>query len=164
MLIIMGCAGAAAAVAVLAVSGRSDQRSAAAGAVLPRASCGSATTHRVDNLTTIIAADPGALSCFETAARSCGSASLRVVEMGVDAGYMHVFIIERSGIAERGGAPCLVTELSQGYSARFGESADQVSSLTCRMTAATGAGVGLRCGGRDVVIPAVVGGAAKSGA
>jgi hypothetical protein len=114
-------------------------------------------THRVDNDTTIIAADPGALTCFDTAARGCRPASIRVVEMGVDTGTTYVFGIES------GSAACAVAELTQSYSANFGGSTSQVSSLTCRRTAVTGRGVTLTCSGQNVLIPATVTGETKTG-
>ena len=117
---------------------------------LPKASCGVATTHRLDGDTTILAADPGALTCFETAARACRSASIQVGETGVDAGTAYVFTIDS------GGAPCHGTEQSQDRSANFGGSTGRVHSVSCSRIAVTSRGVTLSCGGRDVLIPATV--------
>jgi hypothetical protein len=125
---------------------------------LPKASCGFARTHRIDADTEIIIADAGALKCFDTAARSCGSASILVNEMGADAGTTYVFEIEP------GGATCHVIELSQDYSANFGGSTGQVNSVACSGISVTGRGVMLTCGGRDLQIPAVVSGELKAGA
>ena len=146
VLIVIGCVVAVAIVAVAVESWRSSQQAGA----LPKASCGSATTHRADNHTVIITADPGALTCFDAAAHSCRPASIQLVEMGVDAGTTYVFRIEH------GSATCLVTELSQGYSANFGGHTGQVDTATCHMTVATGTGVTLACSGGDVLIPAFI--------
>jgi len=62
---------------------------------LPKASCGSAATHRVDGDTQVLAADPGALTCFGAAARGCRLASIEVNEIGVDTGTTYVFVIGR---------------------------------------------------------------------
>lgn len=118
--------------------------------VLPKASCGSATTHRLDGDTTVLAADPGALACFATAARACRPASIQVVEMGVDAGTTHVFTIDS------GGAACRGSEHSQDHSANFGGSVGQVNSVSCTRIVVTGRGVTLSCGGQDVLIPTSV--------
>jgi hypothetical protein len=117
---------------------------------LPRASCGSATTHFLTSDTQVLSAKVGALTCFVRAARECRSASIGVTEMGVDTGTDYVFIIEP------GKAPCQVAEDSQGYSANFGGSQTAVSTVPCRRSAVTSSGVMLRCGGRDVLIPAKV--------
>ncbi len=71
-----------------------------------------------------------------------------MTELGVDTGTDYVFIIEP------GKASCQVTEQRQDYSANFGGSHDAVSTVPCRRTAMTRSGVGLSCGGRDVLIPA----------
>ena len=104
---------------------------------------GSGTSH-----TQLLGADPGALTCFVRAARECRPASLGVTELGVDTGTEYVFIIEP------GKASCQVTEQRQDYSANFGGSQGAVSTVPCRRTAVTRGGVALRCGGRDVLIPA----------
>ena len=117
---------------------------------LPKPSCGSAGTHRVDGDTQVFAADPGALTCFGVAARGCRLASIEVHEMGVDTGTTYVFLIERGGTA------CQVTELAQYYSANFGGSAGPVNAMACRRTAVTGQGVMLSCGGQHVLIPSAV--------
>jgi len=117
-------------------------------AALPRARCGSAATHFLTSHTQLLRADPGALTCFVTAARECRSASLGVTELGVDTGTDYVFIIEP------GSTSCQVTEQRQDYSANFGGSQDAVSTVPCRRTAVTRSGVALSCGGRDVLIPA----------
>ena len=119
-------------------------------AVLPRASCGSASTHFLSSDTQLLGADPGSLTCFVRAARNCRSASLAVTAMGVDTGTDYVFIIEP------GRTSCPVTEQSQDYSANFGGSQGPVSTVACRRTAVTRSGVALSCGGRDVLIPARV--------
>ena len=117
-------------------------------AALPRASCGSAATHFLTSHTQLLRADPGALTCFVTAARECRSASLGVTELGVDTGTDYLFIIEPRKTS------CQVTEQRQDYSANFGGSHDAVSTVPCRRTAVTPSGVALSCGGRDVLIPA----------
>jgi hypothetical protein len=119
-------------------------------AALQRASCGSAVTHFLTNHTQILGADSGALTCFVKAARECRRAGLHVTEMGVDTGTDHVFIIEP------GKASCRITEQSQAYSANFGGSQGAVHTAQCHRIAVTRSGVALRCGGRDVVIPAKV--------
>jgi len=119
-------------------------------ATLPRASCGSATTHFLTGHPRVLSADPGALTCFVRAVRHCETASLGVTEMGVDTGTDYVFAIKP------GTTPCQITELSQDYSANFGGSQSAVSTVPCRRTAVTSSGVALRCGGRDVLIPAKV--------
>lgn len=116
---------------------------------LPKASCGSAVTFDVDGETRITTAQPGALTCFDTAARGCGSASIQVAERGVDARTTYVFSIEP------GGAACQAVELSQHYSAISNHSG-RISSLTCHNLAATSAGVTFTCGGQAVLIPASV--------
>ena len=68
--------------------------------------------------------------------------------MGVDTGTDHVFSIEP------GRTPCQVTETSEAYSANFGGSHSAVSTTRCRLTAVTGTGVELNCGGGDEQIPA----------
>jgi hypothetical protein len=119
-------------------------------AALARPSCGSASTHFLTSHTQLLRADPGALTCFIRAARECRPASLGVTETGVDTGTDYVFIIEP------GTAPCQVTEQRQDYSANFGGSQGAVSTVPCRQTAVTPSGVALRCGSRDLLIPAKV--------
>jgi hypothetical protein len=119
-------------------------------AALPHASCGSAITHSLIGDTHLLHADPGALTCFVRAARECMTASLRVTEMGVDTGTEYVFAIKS------GKTSCQFTELRQHYSANFGGSQSAVSTVSCRRTAVTLSGVALRCGGKDVLIPAKV--------
>jgi len=119
-------------------------------ASLPRPSCGSALTHFLNGHTRFLTADPGALSCFVTAAKQCRSASLGVTDMGVDTGIRYVFTIEP------GRAACHVIEESRAYSANFGGSQGALSSVRCHRTAATNAGVMLSCRGQEVLIPAQV--------
>ena len=126
--------------------------------VLPKASCGSAATHRVDGDTQLLAADPGALTCFGAAARGCRPASIEVHEIGVDTGTTYVFAIGRGGTA------CQVTELSQYYSANFGGSTGPVTAMACRRTAVTGRGVTLACAGQNVLIPSAVSASPPAGA
>lgn len=140
------CAVIVAAVGAAAVAWRISQHAAG----LPHASCGSASTHFLTSDTQFLSADPGALTCFVRAARECRPASLGVNEMGVDTGTDYVFTVEP------GGTSCQVTELRQDYSANFGGSQGAVSTVPCRRTAVTGKGIGLSCGGQDVLIPAKV--------
>jgi hypothetical protein len=121
------------------------------GPELPTASCGSAATFRIDGETRILTAGPHTLDCFEAAARACTSASIEVVERGVDTGTNHVFTIEPGGTA------CQVVELSQYYSANFGGSTGPVDSATCVGVAVTSRGVTFSCGGQEVLIPAAIG-------
>ena len=157
------CAVIAGVVGVLAALWRTGQHTTGRYAtgqhvtVLPKASCGSAVTHRVDGGTQVLTADPGALTCFAAAARGCRPASVEVVEMGVDTGTTYVFVIERDGAA------CQVTELAQDYSANFGGSTGPVNAVTCLRTAVTGRGVTLTCGGQDVLIPSAVSGRLPAG-
>lgn len=120
------------------------QASASWHPALPRASCGVA-----DFLGPFISEYPSAaLGCFSAAARLCKAASIGATVSYVDTGTDYVFTIEP------GGAPCAVMELSQDYSANFGGSTGPVISTPCRVTAVTGRGVDLDCGGQDVLIPA----------
>ncbi len=135
-----------AAAAALAVSWWGSRPPAA----LPHASCGSATTHGAGAGTQLLGADPGALTCFGTAARGCRAASLGVHEMGVDTGTNYVFTIAP------GGTSCQVTELRQDYSANFGGSVGPVTTVPCRRASLTTRGVLLKCGGQAVLIPAKV--------
>jgi hypothetical protein len=127
-------------------------RPATKAATLPRASCGRAVTHLLDSSTQSLRADPGALSCFSTAARRCSPASIAVTEMGVDAGTTYLFTIEPSG------TPCQVSELSQGYGWSGGYRSGPVVSMPCHLAAVTGTGVMLSCGRDNVLIPASVNG------
>jgi hypothetical protein len=117
---------------------------------LPKASCGSASTHFLNRHTQMLGSDSGSLACFMKAARICASASLRVTEMGVDTGTEYVFSIEP------GGSSCHVTEWRQYYSANFGGSQSEVAAGPCRRTTVTPKAVLLTCSGRDVLIPATV--------
>jgi hypothetical protein len=67
-------------------------------------------------------------------------------------GTGHVFIIER------GGAPCLVTGLTQdsGYPASLGGTPGPVFSTPCRVGSVTGSGVTIVCGDEYTLIPAKV--------
>lgn len=130
----------------LAVNRHSSPHSAAP----PHASCGSAMTHSLDGATQILSADPGALTCFSTAARECRPASIDVYEMGVDTGTHHVFTIDHAGTT------CQVNEASQGVSFNGGGTAGPVSTTACDRTAVTDRGVALVCGGQDVLIPLTV--------
>lgn len=140
-------AGASAAVmlAVAAAGCSSDGPTA-----LPRATCGSATTHFLDAATRVLSADKGSLGCFETAARNCRAASLAVTEMGTDTGTDYVFTVRP------GGPGCPVTELSQGYGENFGGSRGTISTAGCRVAGVTAAGVRLTCAGHSVLVPAQV--------
>jgi hypothetical protein len=122
-------------------------------ATLPRVSCGSAVTQTVSHGSNVVqrySAAPGALACFNRAARECRAASIAVSENEVDTGTTYVFVIEP------GGVPCRVTELMQAYSASNGGSDGPVGSAPCRRTAVTASGVTLNCGGPDILIPAKV--------
>lgn len=117
---------------------------------LPHASCGETVTHQLYSGTQSLSADPGALRCFGAAARACRTASIEVVEMGVDSGTDHVFTIGPDGAA------CQAAEWSQDYSANFGGSTGPVTSTSCRLSAVTSRGVTLNCGASDVLVPATV--------
>jgi len=117
---------------------------------LPRATCGTASTHFLTGNTQMLSADRGALTCFLKAARECKHASLGVTEMGVDTGTEYVFAITP------GTPACQVTEQRQDYSANFGGSQSAISTVQCRTTAVTRTGVALSCRGRNVLIPANV--------
>jgi len=123
---------------------------AGAGA-LPKASCGSALTHGLNSRTQLLRSDPGALSCFRTAAKACKTAGLAVTEMGVDTGTSDVIIVEPSG------ADCRVTLWQQGYSANGGGSKSKVSATPCHLGTVTNADVRLSCAGENLLIPAKVG-------
>lgn len=117
---------------------------------LPQPTCGSAVTHGLDSSTQLLSADPGALACFHAAARSCKAASIKVMDMGVDAGTDYVFVIKS------GGHPCQVTEFSQ-FSIFTGEvHRNPVTITQCRATAVTARGVALSCSGQQILIPASV--------
>jgi hypothetical protein len=117
---------------------------------LPQANCGSVVTHFLTSDTRILSADRGALTCFVSAARTCRSASLRVTEMGVDAGTDFVFSVEP------GKTPCQVIEQRQDYSANFGGSQGAVTTVQCRRATVTTSGLMLRCGDREELIPTAV--------
>lgn len=153
ILVFICCAAVVAAGAVLAEHWWVDRRANE----LPMAGCGTAVTHRLDGDTQLISAQPGALTCFDTAAHSCASASIQLTERGVDAGIRYVFRIEP------GGSPCHAVELSQDYSANFGGSSGEVKSLTCSTVAVTAKGVAFTCGGQDVLIPAELAGQSHTG-
>lgn len=128
---------------------------------LPQASCGSAVTHVLSASTQLLRADPGALTCFTTAARACKAAGLHVIVMGVDTGTRWVFAITSGGVPGR----CAVTAYSQHYSATnigglFSKSpggwVQAVTSVTCQETAVTSKGVTLECPGQAIMIPATV--------
>ena len=123
-------------------------------AVLPAASCGRAVTHGVTASTQVLSLQPAdSLRCFTAAARHCTRASLRVTDMGVDAGTDDVFTITPAA-----GAPssCAVTEASQVYSANFGGSTSPVQTTHCTVTAVASKGVTLSCAGQPILIPATV--------
>jgi hypothetical protein len=138
------------AIAAAACGAKAVPQSSHHATTLPRPSCGSAWTFLLTGHTRLLGADHGALSCFTIAARECRSASLSVTEMGVDAGTHFVFRIEP------GTTPCQVTEDSRSYSANLGGSQGPVSTVSCHRTAVTRTGTMLRCGGREVLIPAQV--------
>jgi hypothetical protein len=117
---------------------------------LPHASCGETVTHRLYSGTQSFRADPGALHCFGAAARTCRTASIEVVEMGVDTGTDYVFAIGPDGAA------CQATEWHQDYSANFGGWTGPVTSSSCRLSAVTSRGVTLNCWARDALVPATV--------
>ncbi len=144
--VIVGRAVSVAAIGALVVTWLATRPAATATA----ASCGSAVTPGVTGDTRLLSADPGALTCFSTAAQACRPASINVHEMGVDTGTDDVFTIEAGGTA------CRVTEVSQEYSANFGGQQGQARTTPCRRTAVTVRGVTLNCAGRDVLIPASV--------
>jgi hypothetical protein len=118
---------------------------------LPQASCGRVITHLLDTNAKALSADADTLTCFTAVARRCKAASIRVTEMGVDAGTDYVFT------TEPGRKPCQVTELSQSYGYTGGNlSSGPIISMPCRLTAVSGKGVMLNCGGQEVLIPASV--------
>lgn len=117
---------------------------------LPRVSCGSAVTRLLDDHTKLLSASPGTLPCFDAAVRNCRSASISVTAMGVDAGTRYVFVIEP------GTDPCQVTEQSQSYMVSGGLRHGRVTTVGCERTIVTVTGVMLRCGGRNILIPAEV--------
>ena len=117
---------------------------------VPQVECGSAATHDLYAGTRLLTADHGALTCFHAAAVSCRSASIKVLDIGVDTGTDYVFVIKP------GGRPCQVSELRQAYSANFGGSHGPVSTVSCRVAAVTGSGVDVSCEGQRVLIPATV--------
>jgi hypothetical protein len=118
---------------------------------LPKASWVRLLTHGLNSRTQLLRSDPGALSCFRTAAKACKAARLAVTEMGVDSGTSDVIIVESSGAA------CRVSLWQQGYSANGGGSKSKVSATPCRLGTVTNAGVRLSCAGENLLIPANVG-------
>lgn len=117
---------------------------------LPHPTCGSAGTHNLDSRTQLLSADPGTLTCFHAAAKSCKAASIEVTEMGVDAGTDDVFVIKP------GGRPCQATAFSQFYIFTGQLHRNPVTSTSCRLTAVTDRGVTLSCGGQQILIPTTV--------
>jgi len=142
------CAAAVIAGEVLAGCGNSH------GAVmLPQVSCGSAATHALNDRTQLLSASPGALPCFDAAARKCRAASISVVAMGVDAGTHYVFMIKP------GTDPCQITERSQFYLVSGGMRRGPVITRHCRVGAVTARGVSLSCDGQPpLLVPVTVGG------
>jgi hypothetical protein len=118
---------------------------------LPKASCGSALTHGLNSQTQLLRSDPGALTCFHGAAKTCKTAGLAVTAMGVDTGTNNVITIERTG------SGCEVTLWHQAYSANGGGFKGKVATTTCKLSTVTGGGVTLSCAGVKVLIPAKVG-------
>ena len=116
----------------------------------PRVSCGSAVTRVLDDRTQLLSATPGALRCFDAAARMCRPASISVTAMGVDAGTHYAFAIKP------GTQPCQVTEQSQFYMVSGGLRHGPVTTVSCQRSAVTASGVTLSCGGPDILVPAEV--------
>lgn len=133
--------------------GSAAHTSAGNGTTLPRATCGSISTHGLDDPTLLLSADPGALTCFNTAARACKPASIRMQLMGVDTSDTYVFTI---GSGASGIADCTVTAMSQGYSANT-QHTTAITTTSCHLTAATASGVRLSCAGQDILIPSDLG-------
>jgi hypothetical protein len=133
-----------------AATWRTSQHQRQHQATLALATCGSAITHFLTADTQILSADRGALTCFVLAARHCRPASLQVTVMGTDTGTQYLFRIDP------GSSSCRVTEQRQDYSANFGGSRGQVTTLPCRLIAVSITGVMLESGGREVLIPATV--------
>ena len=119
-------------------------------AALPHPSCGSASTHGLSATTEMLSADRGALACFHAAAKNCKAASLKVTQMGVDAGTDNVFAIKP------GSRPCEVTEFSQFYIVTGDVHRNSVTSTTCHVAAATARGVTLSCGRQQLLVPVTV--------
>jgi hypothetical protein len=119
------------------------------GAAPPGVNCGSAVTRSLDDRTQLLSAKPGALPCFDAAARNCRAASITVTAMGVDAGTRYVFVIKP------GTEPCQVTEQSQFYMVSGGGGRHgPIKTVACQRSAVTRSGVTLSCGGRGILIPA----------
>jgi len=116
-------------------------------AALPHVSCGSAATHDLYARTQLLSADRGALTCFHAAAKTCTAASIKVTDMGVDAGTDYAFVIMP------GGRPCQVTEFSQFVIFTGEVHRSRVTTASCRVTAVTGRGVTLTCDGQQFLIP-----------
>ena len=111
---------------------------------LPQASCGwigSNASGEFDSQ------DPGALTCFSAAAQACKPGSIGVHELGADTTTNEVFSIAP------GGAPCQVTETNQTYFAS-GDHTGTVTTESCHISAVTGSGVSLSCGGEHFLVPA----------
>ena len=140
----------AGAVIAAAAGGLAGWRLSQHAAALPHARCGGAVTHSLDGSTHALSADPGALTCFTAAARTCRAASIEITQMGTDTGTNFVFAIGP------GGTTCQVTELSQDYSANLGGSAGPVIPASCRLAAVSGSGTTLGCSGQEVLIPTTV--------
>jgi len=117
---------------------------------LSRRGCGSAVTHQLTGNTQILSADRGALLCFSTAVRRCRSASIEVVDMGVDTGTDFFFTVEP------GYSACLVHQESQSYSANFGGQKGPITASWCHLITVGSKGVVLGCPEGHVLIPAMV--------
>jgi hypothetical protein len=149
--IVGGCAAALLIGGGLAGCGASQHGGTSQRGVAPsRVSCGSATARFLDDRTELLSAKPGALPCFDAAARNCRSASISVTTMGVDAGTRYTFAIEP------GTGSCQVTEQSQFYLVSGGLRHGPVTTTHCRIGAATAKSVTLSCSGGDILIPATV--------
>jgi hypothetical protein len=146
--IIGACAVAVLAGGAVAGCGASQHGDTSQRSVAPlRVSCGAATARFLDDRTELLSANPGALPCFDAAARNCRPASITVTTMGVDAGTRYTFAIEP------GTNPCQVTEQSQFYLVSGGLRHGPVTTTHCGISAATADGVTLSCSGRDILIP-----------
>jgi len=144
------CVAAVIAGAVLAGCGASPVGASQQAPKLPPVSCGSATTRFLDDRTELQSADPGALSCFNAAVKSCRSASITVTTMGVDAGTRYVFVVDA------GTHPCQVTEQRQFYIVSGGPHHGPATTVACQRAAATAGGVTLTCASQRFLIPARV--------
>lgn len=149
--IVGACAAALLIGGALAGCGASQHGDTSQRGVAPlRVSCGSATARFLDERTELLSAKPGALPCFDAAARNCRSASISVTTMGVDAGTKYTFAIEP------GTGPCQATEQSQLYLVSGGLRHGPVMTTHCRIALATAKSVTLNCNGRDILIPVTV--------